>query len=764
MATTNETAAKLSALVRERLAVMGMVGEAEITLSDGNRAGVGDLVRARLNTRIDADGQSLANRDVVRIESITESAYGRLAAVRRQVSPREWSRPFFVPVAYLEQSAEPAYAGNVHVAQGRTVDRAHLVVDGIPNRSSIYVGSTRAREKNTIHVVTGAQDPAQPDRAERDAYAEAQLRRAAELRAAERPDLAKDVRLTMPARPSDRQMAPWEAILAQGLQNGEPERTALEEIQAAQDFTTHTGHLFELRQAFWQVDVVPKIDEMVRERIPAAEYERYIRDPERPAFLQALRAHEIGGRAIEDVLDSITAEPLTGLRSIAAGLHGRAGKEPPPGRGETKTWAERTPAQASAEIQAADRMADQRQAELGRQLAERPEPWALEAMGRPAVAAESAALRADWEKQAGIVGQLPGASRHHRPGAGARPGTDRAGRPRRVVPRQRPGPEAARRGGAAEGHGPGRARGAQSTRTTGPWRSRPPMCRPRSASRRASSKPLRSARTSPGHATMPRRSPRPKAQAQAAAEDLARLAVADAARREWHEAHAGQAARAEAAERELRSRGLAERIPVTDAEAAEAAAQPRETPPIDPAEHARLRAEQTARVEADRQARAEASARACPVTDAEMARYGTQQPEPEPEAEAVPEWAAVERERVRAIQAEHERRDAARAEQAARAEAGRQAEAGPGGSSRAEALAGLREDVGALSAKVDEMARQDAERAAERAEINQAAIDEPSVREPRAEPGLEPSWQPGDAQGRYEAQAEQDAEPEMEIG
>jgi len=62
---------------------------------------------------------------------------------------------------------------------------------------------------------------------------------------------------------------------------------------------------------------------------------------------------------------------------------------------------------------------------------------------------------------------------------------------------------------------------------------------------------------------------------------------------------------------------------------------------------------------------------------------------------------------------------------------------------RSEALAGLGEDAGVLGSKVDELARQDAERAAGRAEITQAAIDEPSVREP---------------------QAEQDAEPEMEIG
>ena len=93
-------------------------------------AGRGDLVRARLNTRIDADGQTLANRDVVRVESITDSGFGRLAAVRRQTGPDQWSRPFFVPVAYLQSDGELAYAGNVHVAQGRTVDRGHLVVDG----------------------------------------------------------------------------------------------------------------------------------------------------------------------------------------------------------------------------------------------------------------------------------------------------------------------------------------------------------------------------------------------------------------------------------------------------------------------------------------------------------------------------------------------------------------------------------------------------------------------------------------------------------
>ena len=124
-------------------------------------------------------------------------------------------------------------------------------------------------------------------------------------------------------------------MLAQALQQDDPERTALEVIQSAQDFDDQHGPLFQLRQAFYELDVVPQIDEMVRQRISPAEFARYMKDPERPAFLNLLREHEIGGRRIEDVLDSVTADPLTGLRSIAAGLHGRAG-ESGPGAGPDK--------------------------------------------------------------------------------------------------------------------------------------------------------------------------------------------------------------------------------------------------------------------------------------------------------------------------------------------------------------------------------------------------------------------------------------------
>ena len=108
-----------------------------------------------------------------------------------------------------------------------------------------------------------------------------------------------------------------------------------------------------------------------------------MRDPERPAFLQVLRTHEIGGRPIPDLLDAITAESLDGSRSIAAVLHGRAGKEPAPERGTTTGWAERTARDATPEIDAAGHMLDARQAALGERPAANPPAWALAAWGVP---------------------------------------------------------------------------------------------------------------------------------------------------------------------------------------------------------------------------------------------------------------------------------------------------------------------------------------------------------------------------------------------
>jgi ATP-dependent exoDNAse (exonuclease V) alpha subunit len=151
LAGSNAVAAELSRRVQARLAQMGALGPPWAPLADGNQAGIGDLVRARLNTEIDAGGRALTNRDTLKVTGFR----GPDAEVRRQRPDRTWTGPFRVPRSYLARSAELAYVGNVHVAQGCTVDTAHLLVTESLSRQALYVGMTRGRQANTAHVVAG---------------------------------------------------------------------------------------------------------------------------------------------------------------------------------------------------------------------------------------------------------------------------------------------------------------------------------------------------------------------------------------------------------------------------------------------------------------------------------------------------------------------------------------------------------------------------------------------------------------------------------
>jgi hypothetical protein len=621
--------------------------------------------------------------------------------VSRRVGQEEWSRPFLVPAAYLEQSAELAYAGNVHVAQGATVTAGHTVIESGASRSLAYTGGTRGRELNTLHVVTGAPDPAQPGRAERDAYTAAAIRQRAELRARGDIAAAREVSLAMPDRPSERQLAPWEAIMAQVLQQDEPERTALEEMQAAQDFTTNAGHLLEISEAYWRLDVVPHIDEMIRQRISPREYERYRQDPERPALLHALREHEIGGRSIEDSLDAITAAPLNGLRSIAAGLHGRLGKEPAPARGETTNWAERAPQNAPEQAREAARMLDARQAELGRQLADRPPPWALEAWGVPP--AEPGALRADWERRAGIVGSYREAAGITSPAQAIGPVPSGQAQLREafhasVVALELEDDQALLKA-MGRGELEGVVAGYDRAVAVAPADVQAQIGEREQAWQGAQAR---------AHIARYEMDPEAAAEAEAEAEnvatELAGLRVADAARREWTEAHAGQAEAARAAESELRRRDQAERVASTE----NAGSTEAQRWPMPEAESEAHLDELAAAAEGRKE------------TAAAEAEAGRVQAQPEPDAEAEP----TSPERVRFL----------------------------------EEMAEISDTVDAIDAKVEQMPDRETER---RAEVDEAGINEPVTHEPQAEPELESAWQPGEASGHSEAAAEAEAEIEM---
>ena len=743
LAGTNEEAAALARMAREQLIERGRLdGQAMVTLSDGNQAGTGDLIRARLNTRIDADGQALSNRDTIRITGWRRGGGILTAKAVRRTQDGGWSAPFLVPASYLAEHAELGYAGNVFTAQGRSVDAGYgLVTEGM-TRDLAYVMATRGRERNVLFVVTGPPDPSMPSRKEREAAEWERLRAAHEY--LERGDTEAALRAFEPPPEPEPgwQMAPWEAVMAGILAKDDTLGTALEQMKAAQDLPSNMGHLITISEAFWWRDVVPQIDEAVRERLGPAGFDRYMKDPERPALLQLIREHELGGRPVGESLDLITARSMDGARSIAGVLHGRLEKDQPPARGETRTFAERVPGGAAAGICDTYQAADIRQAEIGRLAAAGPEQWAIRAWGAPP--SEPGALRDDWERRAGLVGAYREAAGITDPGQAIGPVPSGKGVLREmfgasVRALELPDEKALLK---AMGNEDLEARLAERERAVAvaPWDV--------SADLESAERQREVAATQAGRA----REASDQAMARSAEAlvrvhdgQLASLRVADAAHREWAEAHAGLEAQAMAAERELRERGLAGRIPVTDSEVAGASAQPRDFPEIDPDDAARWKAGQKAELDAYRQAERERWGREIPVTDEELARaQAAGQAGAEADAEA---------DRDSAPAAGHET-------------VGPQSsldwwqqyyDRHPEFSGQAEAEAEIRAELERAGELIDRIPDREAGRQGQRDEI----AAEPGIRpEPEAEPSLEASWEPGEVAGPV---SDAEAGFEMEI-
>ncbi len=371
LAGTNEEAAKLAGMVRAELARLGRVPERpEVTLADGNGAARGDLLRARENTReVDAGGRPLTNRDTLRLEGTVQAAGGRVAIARRQLADGSWSRDFPVPVDYLRRSAELAYAGNVYVAQGRTVDTAHVFVSASLTRESLYVAMTRGRSATTAHVVTG-------------------------------PSPARGQEPMAQADPL--------AVMAEVMDRTSSSTTATEAMREAQAYATDTAHLLTMFSAATRGDAYAAVDQAVQARLGNREYARYLTEPQRPVFQRQVLAVTTAGASLEEVLDVAATRDFTGVRSVAAAMHGRV-EASALGRqeaGRTVTWAERVPETVRPEARAvgvalAEAM-DARAHELAQRQAEAPERWVQVTLGAfPAEGSDQ--LKADWLGRVGTA-------------------------------------------------------------------------------------------------------------------------------------------------------------------------------------------------------------------------------------------------------------------------------------------------------------------------------------------------------------------------
>ena len=283
--------------------------------------------------------------------------------MRRQRQDATWTAPFKVPRSYLESSAELAYAGNVHVAQGRTVDTAHLLVTDTLTRRSLYVGMTRGRQSNTAHVVTGntASEGKQP-------Y----------------------------------EQATPESVIKSIMQREPDDLSAIEQIRQSQEWVGGTGHLLNLWSAAVRSRLIPEMDDRIKARLSESEASRYEREPSRSVLQHKLRQYQLAGHDLNQLIDRITAAPLTGARSISNVLHGRLEAVKLDEHARDVTWAQRTPETAPDVAHEVAGGLDSRLRELGERAIAEPQPWLLKHLGVLNPNA-SPALREEYTRRAGIA-------------------------------------------------------------------------------------------------------------------------------------------------------------------------------------------------------------------------------------------------------------------------------------------------------------------------------------------------------------------------
>ncbi|WP_400996406.1 MobF family relaxase [Agromyces sp. GXQ0307] len=145
---TNVEARELNARIREeRVRAREVDDSRTATGSDGLSIGRGDVIQTRRNdSRL-----RVANRQIWVVRSVGDD--GAVWAVDRASVRRP--RPVRLPAEYVAEHTQLAYAATAHGVQGMTVEESHTVVSDAAGAAGVYVGMTRGRSLNRLHLMAG---------------------------------------------------------------------------------------------------------------------------------------------------------------------------------------------------------------------------------------------------------------------------------------------------------------------------------------------------------------------------------------------------------------------------------------------------------------------------------------------------------------------------------------------------------------------------------------------------------------------------------
>ncbi len=144
---TNDEAAALNERIRTGRIEAGEVDDTvTATGSDGLSIGAGDLIQTRKN---DAT-LGVANRQQWIVQQVTED--GAVYA-REMASGRKNPCTVRLLSEYVGEHAHLSYAATAYGVQGATVGTSHTVLTEATSAAGVYVGMTRGRQTNRLHVV-----------------------------------------------------------------------------------------------------------------------------------------------------------------------------------------------------------------------------------------------------------------------------------------------------------------------------------------------------------------------------------------------------------------------------------------------------------------------------------------------------------------------------------------------------------------------------------------------------------------------------------
>lgn len=143
---TNDEARGLNARIRDERVRAGLVDDdCTATDSDGLSIGRGDVIQTRQND----SAARVANRQTWIVQSVGDDG----AVWAKEQCASRIQRTVRLPAEYVAEHTHLAYASTAHGMQGTTVRESRTILGDAMDAASVYVGMTRGRNSNRLHLV-----------------------------------------------------------------------------------------------------------------------------------------------------------------------------------------------------------------------------------------------------------------------------------------------------------------------------------------------------------------------------------------------------------------------------------------------------------------------------------------------------------------------------------------------------------------------------------------------------------------------------------